>query len=179
MRSDAGWIEASLLAAVLVAAPALAGAAEIGPSARVRVDFIRETGRVPKLLHVETRVGTLTAIDTTGLTLAATAGRPPLRLSIGEVERIAVSRGRSPRLGMTRGLAWGAAAGFALAVAADAFTTGGAEPRDGLGVGAYLGFLAGGSALGAAIGQGVQAERWEPWDHRRLWTPDTALPDSP
>jgi len=155
---------------LMAANPATSG--EIGPTARVRVEFIRETGRVPKLLHLESRTGTLVAIDSTGLSLAEPGRGEPLRLSIGEIEAISVSRGRSPSVGLRRGLGWGLLGGFALAVAVDALQTGGAEPRQGIGALGYVAITAGGMGLGAGIGRGVQGEAWQPYDLRQLWHPD-------
>ena len=162
----------AMLMLTTLAPAAHADAPPIGPTARVRVEFIRETGRVPKLLHLESRVGTLASIDSTGLALVERSRREPLRLSMGEIESIFVSRGRSPATGMWRGMGWGLLGGFALAVAADAIKNGGPEQREGIGALGYLGIAAGGVATGAAVGHGLRGEDWDAYDLRQLWHPE-------
>ena len=133
--------------------------AELQPGARVRV-------RAPDVLadRLEARI---VARSPDTVTLTTTRGAP-VSVPLAAITAVDVSRGRSPRDGAVKGLAWGAGVGVAVwafnIIGYDkSYACGDERCDDDLSPGVYVAAgLVTGAALGAGIGAIVGAEHWEP-----------------
>ena len=138
----------SLLLLSLVSSPARGQKVRspLGPGARARV-------LAPELPH-RTVIGILAAAGADALVLV-TRGGAQLMVPRASIQRLAVSNGRSWRLGGFRGMRIGAGTG-ALAAVVVALT----QPGVLAGLALVLAGAAAGAAVGYLVGGSLGAERW-------------------
>ena len=159
---------------VFALALTLAGGAVTDPvpaiGSRVRVDFMLGTMQPGYLQQrAASRVGVLRDVDSTSIRLEVSP-QETHSITFGDIERIEVSRGRTPRQGLLRGAFYGAAIGLALGTLFHSVQYDGMDPdRNTTGLAVVAGFSAGGGVIGGLAGANLHGEEWRPVPVRSLW----------
>lgn len=161
-KTQAARVTLAVMAAVAAGGRAEADSTLVGR--RIQLDVQqRDRGRVPGVprLTPVRRTGRLAGLDSTALTLDPGAGARARTLALADVDRLALSEGRSAALGLRYGAGYGAAVGLAAGLAFNAVHFDRDDPpTTGEELNRVLAGAAAGALLGAVVGGVRGGEAW-------------------